>query len=143
MVHLHPQVMAAAGVASRRACEELIFKGLVKVNGNVVNSQVQRAPQHCIHVSLDVVSSSGAGFHHLQVLIDPAVDKIEVQGKALNLTGVKEKLFYFVLNKPKVGAVRTRAANDILCWYTHIGDLDCRVTYAAMLCQGTQRKASV
>ena len=30
------KVLAAAGVASRRACEELIFKGVVKVNGQIV-----------------------------------------------------------------------------------------------------------
>ena len=30
------QVLAAAGVAARRACEELILKGAVKVNGQVV-----------------------------------------------------------------------------------------------------------
>lgn len=43
--------------------------------------------------------------HYLQVLINPVVDKIEVQGKVLNLSGIKEKLFYFVLNKPKVGVL--------------------------------------
>jgi 16S rRNA U516 pseudouridylate synthase RsuA-like enzyme len=32
--------MAAAGVASRRACEDLIKKGEVKVNGIVINQQV-------------------------------------------------------------------------------------------------------
>jgi hypothetical protein len=51
----------------------------------------------------------------LQVLIDPAVDKVEVQGKALNLTGVGEKLFYFVLNKPKVGVAGTSMAFTDQC----------------------------
>ena len=35
------QVMAAAGVASRRACEDLIEKGEVSVNGKVVQTQVR------------------------------------------------------------------------------------------------------
>ena len=33
--------MAAAGVASRRACEDLIEKGEVSVNGKVVQTQVR------------------------------------------------------------------------------------------------------
>ncbi|GFH17660.1 pseudouridine synthase, partial [Haematococcus lacustris] len=43
------KVLAAAGVASRRACEDLIAQGVVKVNNKAVLSQV---------------------------LVDPAVDKI-------------------------------------------------------------------
>ena len=34
------KVLAAAGVASRRACEDLISQGMVKVNGAVVKEQV-------------------------------------------------------------------------------------------------------
>lgn len=34
------KVMARAGVASRRRCEELIAAGLVKVNGKVVHNRV-------------------------------------------------------------------------------------------------------
>ncbi|MES2345530.1 MAG: pseudouridine synthase [Chlamydiota bacterium] len=66
------KVLAAAGVASRRACEELIFEGRVRVNGAVV-----RVPQTL--VSLDK-------------------DKILVNGKEIN--HVEQKVYY-LLNKPK------------------------------------------
>lgn len=66
------KVLAAAGVASRRACEELIFDGRVKVNGKVV-----RVPQ--TPVSLDK-------------------DKIFVNGQEINHT---EKKVYYILNKPR------------------------------------------
>ena len=36
------KVMAAAGVGSRRACEDLIEKGRVSVNGAVVREQGMR-----------------------------------------------------------------------------------------------------
>ncbi len=66
------KVLATAGVASRRACEELIFDGRVKVNGEVV-----RVPQTL--VSLDE-------------------DKIHVNGKEIKR---EEKKVYYMLNKPK------------------------------------------
>ena len=67
------QVMAAAGVASRRACEDLIEKGEVKVNGKVV--QVQGS------------------------VVDPERDLIMVSGKKVSTT--QPKLYYFMVNKPK------------------------------------------
>lgn len=63
--------MAAAGVASRRACETLIFDGKVKVNG-----EVTLLPQ---------------------TMVDDK-DKILVNGKSI--TKAEEKV-YFMLNKPK------------------------------------------
>jgi len=51
------KVMAEAGVASRRKCEELIRAGKVKVNGKTITEM---------------------GFK-----TDPSVDLIEVEGKAL------------------------------------------------------------
>jgi hypothetical protein len=45
-----PQVIAAAGVASRRAAEELIFEGKVSVNKAVVT-----VPQTLVTVSKDQV----------------------------------------------------------------------------------------
>lgn len=65
------KVLAAAGVASRRACEELIFQGLVKVNGEVV-----KIPQ--THVDL-------------------AIDKISVRDEPIQ--GMEDKVYY-ILNKP-------------------------------------------
>jgi 23S rRNA pseudouridine2605 synthase len=65
------KVLAAAGVASRRACEELIFEGRVKVNGQVV-----KVPQ-------------------TQVTLGK--DKILVDNKSITKTPKKH---YYILNKP-------------------------------------------
>ncbi len=48
------KVLAAAGVASRRACEELIQAGRVTVNREVV-----RLPQHFVTLGKDVISVDG------------------------------------------------------------------------------------
>lgn len=65
------KVLAAAGVAARRACEQLILDGRVQVNGRPVVS--------------------------LPVLVDPRRDRITVDGKPLTAS----RLVYFVLNKPR------------------------------------------
>jgi 23S rRNA pseudouridine2605 synthase len=65
------KVMASAGVASRRQCEELILQGVVSVNGKVVDQ--------------------------LPAFADPAVDTITVSGRRLK----EPKRVYFLLNKPK------------------------------------------
>src|SRR6185503_7031011 len=65
------KVLAAAGVASRRACEELIFEGHVLVNGQMVTTP--------------------------QTLVSLDTDKILVQGKPIS--NEQEKV-YFILNKP-------------------------------------------
>ncbi len=65
------KALAAAGVASRRACEELIFNGKVKVNGKVV-----------------VVP---------QTLVSWEDDTIHVHGRLL---ANEEPKVYYVLNKP-------------------------------------------
>ncbi len=66
------KALAAAGVASRRACEELIFEGRVQVNGTTV-----KIPQ---------------------TLVDWETDKILVDGSTIR--GEEEKVYY-MLNKPK------------------------------------------
>ncbi|MHB1127169.1 MAG: pseudouridine synthase [Bacillota bacterium] len=65
------KVMAQAGVASRRTCEELILKGLVKVNGQVIQT--------------------------LGTKVDPERDAIKVKGRLLQKP---EPLVYLMLNKP-------------------------------------------
>jgi 23S rRNA pseudouridine2605 synthase len=65
------KTLAASGVASRRACEELIFAGLVSVNGSII-----RTPQ---------------------TLVDPTSDQITVQGRKIK---EEEKKVYYLLNKP-------------------------------------------
>jgi len=63
--------LAAAGVASRRKCEELILEGAVRVNGRVVNK--------------------------LPVFVDAEKDAITVNGKKIR----PERKVYYLLNKPK------------------------------------------
>ena len=65
------KVLARAGIASRRAAEELITKGRVKVDGRVVDQ--------------------------LGVRVDPRKAKVEVDGNRL----MAEPLVYIVLHKPR------------------------------------------
>lgn len=65
------KVLANAGVASRRVCEQYIVDGRVRVNGTVVTELGSR--------------------------IDPAVDLVDVDGTAIQLDATKR---YVVLNKP-------------------------------------------
>ncbi len=66
------KVMAARGIASRRAAEVMIEEGLVSVNDTVV--------------------------HHPGYPVDPDKDRIKVDGKVLKRA---PRLVYYVLNKPK------------------------------------------
>jgi len=63
--------LAQCGIASRRAAEKIISEGRVSVNGTTVSDQ--------------------------GVIVDPNKDTIRVDGKPIR----KEKLYYFILNKPK------------------------------------------
>jgi 23S rRNA pseudouridine2605 synthase len=65
------KVLAAAGVDSRRNCEELILSGLVRVNRRVVDK--------------------------LPAFVDPQQDVISVDGKTIR----PAPKVYFLLNKPK------------------------------------------
>ncbi|HEW79355.1 MAG TPA: rRNA pseudouridine synthase [Phycisphaerales bacterium] len=65
------KVLAAAGVDSRRKCEELILDGIVRVNRKVVDE--------------------------LPAFVDPEKDVITVNGKRIHAAGK----VYFLLNKPK------------------------------------------
>lgn len=66
-------MLAQSGVASRRACEELIAAGQVKVNGEVISTQGH--------------------------IIDPIKDVVVVKGKPLAMQTTKN--YYFAVNKPK------------------------------------------
>lgn len=70
--------MADCGIASRRKCEELIQKGLVKVNGLVVQE--------------------------LGIKVIPNKDVVEYSGKKVD--NLNEKKIYVLLNKP-IGYVTT------------------------------------
>ena len=65
------KVLARAGVASRRACEELIDSGRVRVNG--VAARVGQR-------------------------VDPERDRVEVDGRVI---GTASRLVYYLLNKPR------------------------------------------
>ncbi|CAM2803747.1 pseudouridine synthase [Paenibacillus sediminis] len=65
------KILAQAGIASRRKCEELILAGKVQVNGETVTTLGTKA--------------------------DPAVDEITVNGKSIS----SEKKVYLLFNKPK------------------------------------------
>lgn len=65
------KILAAAGIDSRRKCEELILEGLVTVNGEMVNE--------------------------LPAFADPGKDEIRVDGQRIHA----EAKVYYLLNKPK------------------------------------------
>jgi len=65
------KILAAAGLASRRKCEELITEGVVRVNRKVVDQ--------------------------LPAFADPDTDIITVRGKRIH----RAEKVYFLLNKPK------------------------------------------
>jgi 23S rRNA pseudouridine2605 synthase len=65
------KVLAAAGVDSRRRCEELILEGAVRVNGKVVDT--------------------------IPAFVDPEQDVITVHGRKIR----EAQKVYFLLNKPK------------------------------------------
>jgi 23S rRNA pseudouridine2605 synthase len=66
------KVLAAAGLGSRRACEDLIAAGRVAVDGKVVREQGMR--------------------------VDPQTAAVSVDGSRVN---VREDIVYLALNKPR------------------------------------------
>jgi 23S rRNA pseudouridine2605 synthase len=74
------KVLAEAGLASRRACEQLVLDGRVTVNGQVVTN--------------------------LPWFVDPSADKILMDGAPVRRASAKK--VYVLLNKPK-GTVCTNA----------------------------------
>lgn len=78
------KVLAAAGVASRRAVEEMVRQGRIEVNGQTVIE--------------------------LPILIDPEHDRVTVDDEPVRLgTPKTEKRYYILMNKPK-GVYTTNVA---------------------------------
>lgn len=69
------KLISQAGIASRRAAEQLILDGLVSVNGRTVTELGTRA--------------------------DPAADHIKVRGKLINKLLEQRSNIYILLNKPR------------------------------------------
>lgn len=72
------KVLAAQGVASRRAIEEMVLQGRIAVNGKPV--------------------------YALPVMIDPAKDKVTIDDESIRLKPVKEarhERIYILMNKPR------------------------------------------
>src|SRR3954453_13044152 len=79
------KLIAQAGIASRRAAEELIKAGEVTVNGEIVTELGTKA--------------------------DPAKDHIKVRGKLINTALDNRKNVYILVNKPK-GYLSSAAAPE-------------------------------
>src|SRR5947209_7266489 len=78
------KILANAGVDSRRNVEAMVREGRIHVNGKKV--------------------------WDLPVLIDPAVDKVDVDGQPIRIKPAKEQRhYYFLLNKPR-GVYATNVA---------------------------------
>jgi 23S rRNA pseudouridine2605 synthase len=111
------KILAAAGVASRRKCEELILEGLVSVNGKFVDS--------------------------LPVFADPEKDVIITAGRRIK----PQPKVYFLLNKPKGVICtnfdpqnRTRAIDLVPTRYRTfcVGRLDINTTGLIILTNDTE-----
>jgi pseudouridine synthase len=78
------KLLAGAGIASRRAVEEMILEGRIQVNGRTVRQ--------------------------LPVLIDPQIDKVDVDGQRIRLAeSASVRRVYILMNKPK-GVYTTNVA---------------------------------
>ncbi|MBV8781570.1 MAG: rRNA pseudouridine synthase [Phycisphaerae bacterium] len=70
------KVLASAGIASRRAVEEMVLHGRIAVNGRIIAE--------------------------LPVMIDPAKDRIDIDGERIKLSAKEtEPRVYLLMNKPK------------------------------------------
>src|SRR5688572_29470710 len=78
------KILANAGVDSRRNVEEMVRQGRISVNGRTV--------------------------WNLPILVDPATDKIQVDGEPIHLKApASQRRHYFILNKPQ-GVYSTNVA---------------------------------
>lgn len=103
------KTLAAAGVASRRACEELIFSGRVKVNGEVVLLP--------------------------QTLVDGKKDVIKVDDQPVS---VAEEKVYYLLNKPVGYVCSTRGSGKTKLVLDLFKDVGCRLFTVGRLDKDTE-----
>jgi 23S rRNA pseudouridine2605 synthase len=103
------KAMAAAGVASRRACEEIIFAGRVKVNGQVV-----KIPQ---------------------TLVDWEHDAITVDGRSITQ---EESKVYYILNKPPGYICTSKPTSNTKIVLDLFPDADCRLFTVGRLDKNTE-----
>ncbi len=89
--------MADNGIASRRKCEEMIEKGLVKVNGD-------RA--------------------HIGDKVDPKRDRVTVSGKKI---AVQDKMRYILLHKPRGYITTMKDEQGRKCVAELVQDIDARI----------------
>lgn len=103
MKHRIQKLLAAAGVASRRACEDMVRQGRVSVNGKTVVT--------------------------LPVMIDPEADHITVDGQRIRLAPRRkggqvrpardgaptQQHYYVMMNKPKGVLCTNVAQGDQIC----------------------------
>lgn len=89
--------MADNGIASRRKCEEMIEKGLVKVNGD-------RA--------------------HIGDKVDPKRDRVTVNGKKI---AVQDKKYYVLLHKPRGYVTTMSCELGRKCVADLVKDIDARI----------------
>lgn len=80
------KVLAAAGLGSRRRCEDLIREGRVRVNGEPAQ---------------------------IGMSVDPAVDRVDVDGKPVGRRALRKRV-YVMLNKPRgyVSTVRDEGGRE-------------------------------
>jgi len=103
------KVLADAGIGSRRACEQIIAAGRVKVNGRVVSWFGER--------------------------VDPRRDEIQVDGRKIETW---HELRYFVLNKP-VGVESTMAPGQgVRTLIDYVEDLTERIYHVGRLDTDTE-----
>ena len=120
------KVMAAAGVGSRRACEELITQGRVSVDGETVTEQGRRVDPETAVVRVDdmrITTSSGSVHLALNKPRGMVTAMSDPEGRPTVgdlVAGRKERLFH-------VG--RLDAETEGLLLLTNDGDLAHRLTH--------------
>lgn len=102
------KILAAAGVASRRACEELIFAGRVKVNGETILE-----PQHRVTLS----------------------DTLLVDDRQITQT---EPKVYYILNKPLGYICTSKKTNNTKIVLDLFQDISLRIFTIGRLDRDTQ-----
>jgi len=119
------KVMARAGVASRRKCEELIAAGRVTVNGEVISTPGRQVDPTRDHIEVDGKPIAAVAEHSYVLLYKPAgylstVHDPQGRPTVLDLVHVPQRLY-------PVG--RLDLTSDGLLLLTDDGDLAQRLTH--------------